>query len=112
MDFLKVLAHGQITVLDVAYAARTGRLRFVGRKLSIHNSIAEAPAGVPVRERDPIDPGDKYYVEAWSPSAEPVLVPASGEFGQYFVQMVKEGGITPADKATADFCGVPFVGGE
>jgi hypothetical protein len=112
MTELRVLARAYTLVLDVAFAARTGRLRFVGRQLTEYCKLSDVPEGVPTRERDPVMPGDKYYVEGWAAKLEPTVVPATGEFGTYFVQMIQEGGLTPADKSTADYCGVAFVGGE
>lgn len=105
---LRVLARGDTLVLDAAYARASGRLRFVGRTLIEADSIDQLPAGVPIRERDPVEAGDKYYVEGWPRASAPVDVPAVGEFGAYFRKQVREGALWPADAATAEFCDVPF----
>ena len=112
---LRVLARGDTLVLDAAYARTSGRLRFVGRTLIEADSADQLPAGCPVRERDPVDAGDKFYVEGWPRGSAPVEVPAVGEFGSYFRSTIREGGLWPADAETAEHCGVAFdptFGGE
>lgn len=104
----KVKACGQTLVLDSNYSKQTGRLRFVGRIMNRYNSTAEAPDGAVIRERDPVDESDSYYVEAWTPCGV-VEVPSVGEFAQYYRRQIQEGALLPADKATADACGVPFT---
>ena len=45
-------------------------------------------------------------VTHWEPLADPVEVPAIGEY----VIAIKNGDLLPANKETADFCGVKFEG--
>lgn len=138
MKMMKVLAVPGVAVLDYAFGKAHGRFRLVGRKLVslTEQQLREAAAAgseryvglsgehaLPlelqdcdiVRERDPVEPGDVYYVEAWPMRTEPTLVPAMGEAGTYFQRRVREGGLIAADEETAKLCGVPFApqkGGE
>lgn len=131
MQTLKVRAVPGAAVLDVAFSKAHGRLRFVGRKLvrvteaelraaaaagsdrfvgiSGEHALPEAVKHCDVvRERDVIEPGDVFYVEAWMPLPDPVEVPAMGDSGAYFRKRVREGGLAAADEATAKLCGVPW----
>jgi hypothetical protein len=45
-------------------------------------------------------------------STEPVQVPAEGPVGAYYRDRVREGSLLPADRATAQKCGVPFESAE
>jgi hypothetical protein len=106
---LRVLARGDILALDVAYCRSSGgKLRFVGRKLHIAPTREELPAGAVVRERDPVEPGDTFYCEGWERRAEPSIVPCVGEFGNYYVQQIREGAVWPSDAASAQIAGVTF----
>lgn len=102
-------AEGKL-VLDSAYAAQSGRLRFVGRRMERVEKLSDVPnhPDCIVRERDPIDPGDTFYAECWLPSEEPSTVPATGEFGSYFRTQILDGGLIPADAETAAAVGLPF----
>jgi hypothetical protein len=104
----KVLARGDIAVLDAAYAEACGKYRLVGRELSRVYKDEEVPDDVVRRDRDPVDPDDKFHIECWARKTEPSVVTAEGHLGQYFRSRIIEGGLWPADKATADACGVPF----
>jgi hypothetical protein len=106
---IRVLARGDILALDVAFCrASGGKLRFIGRKLHIADTREELPVGAVARDRDPVDPGDKYYCEGWERRAEPSLVPCIGEFGNYYLQQLREEALWPADQATAQLAGVTF----
>ena len=106
---IRVLARGDILALDVAFCrASGGKLRFIGRKLHIADAREDLPAGVVVRDRDPVDPGDKFYCEGWERRTEASTVPCVGEFGNYYLQQVREGALWPADQATAQLCGAAF----
>lgn len=105
----RVRAVADTLVPDPAYAQQTGRLRFVGRRMIRADKVEDLPAGAVVRERDPVEPGDVYYVEGWVPASEPAIVPATGEFGSYYRKQIRQGHLAPADKATAEACGVPFA---
>lgn len=52
----------------------------------------------------PVDPETNKHVGGWPLKNEPDEIPYRPEY----VQAVKEGDLIAADKATADFCGVPF----
>lgn len=105
---MRVCAVADKLVLDAAHAATSGRLRFVGRTMQRVDRLEDVPEGAVARERDPVDPGDGYYVEAWLPCGA-VPVPASGEFGHYYTRAVQEGGLAPADEHAARTCGVPWT---
>jgi len=106
---MRVLARGDILVLDSLFAVTSGgKRRFVGRSCITADASDKLPSGCVVREVDPVDPGDNFYVEGWARNPSPATVPAEGEFGAYYRARVKEGGLWPADEATAALCGVPF----
>lgn len=52
----------------------------------------------------PVDPETNKHVGGWPLTNEPEEIPYRAEY----VQAVKEGDLIPADKATADLCGVTF----
>lgn len=109
MKTMNVLAVPGVAVLDYAFAKAHGKYRLAGRKLATFAKKEDVPAGCDVmRERDPVDAGDVYYVEAWMPRSEPQQVPAEGDAGEYYKARVQEGGLAAADADTAAICGVPF----
>ena len=102
MAKLRVLARGVAMVPHIeSYEA--GARRFVGRK-------HDATLGAAFRD----DQGVERRQGGWPPShspAEPHEVADRAEYRQH----VREGDLWPADKATADACGVKFdptFGGE
>ena len=105
----RVLARGDLVVLDAAYArASGGHLRFVGRTLSRVYKREDVPEGAVARERDPVHPDDQFHIECWTKNPEPTVLLADGEFGSYFRARIQEGGLWPADETTAKACGVAF----
>lgn len=135
MNTLRLLPVRGVAVLDYAHGKATGRYKLVGRKLvkvPVADLFAAAQAGCSrvvgyggvfalpeafadcdiVRERDPIDVGDEFYVECWPMTGDSVTVSGDGEAGMYFRARVREGGLLPADAATAQACGVKLQGGE
>jgi hypothetical protein len=46
---------------------------------------------------------------AFTIELNPVGVPADGEVGSYYRRGIRAGSLIPADKATADACGLPFI---
>jgi hypothetical protein len=108
MATIRVLARGDILVLDATFAQVSGRRRFVGRSMNRFDSIEQVPAGSVIREVDPVESTDTYYVEGWSKNTTPVTVPIDGEMGSYFRKRVREGGLWPADAESATACCVAF----
>ena len=116
MKELRVLPHGDKAVLDSARCAASGRYHLVGRRLVRAESIDKLPPeakgeGVVIREREPAEPGDRYYVEAWVPTGRAAVVPGEGQYAKVYLDALREGGLVPADSATAKAAGVEFVSG-
>ena len=122
----RVLAKGAVLVPDYERMKSTRRLSFIGRTVHSSPTVEALPRSAhdaPVRHREqtewtPEDPS----VEAWVARREATVVTAAShpdpehrEAGQYNRERIAEGGLWPADAATAAACGVEFdptFGGE
>lgn len=114
-----VLAKGALLVPDYARMQATQKFCLVGRTVHTAPKVDALPPEVrcaPLRHRDATEhTGAPPFVEAWPAKQAPVQVPATGEAGSYYRERIAEGGLWPADKETAEACGVAFdptFGGE
>lgn len=117
-DTLRVLARGNLLVLDVAYAEASGtrgQRAYVGRQSVRAWTLDELPKGCPRHEahNEFLERGnDKRIPHAAYPSlGSAVEVPANN----YYRKQVRIGALWPADEATAKECGArfdPTFGGE
>lgn len=115
----RVLAKGAVLAPDYERMKSTRKLCFIGRTVHRAPTVEALPAsvrGAPIRARETTEwtPEDSS-VEAWAAKRTvTVLVAAShpepelAEAGQYNRQCIAEGGLWPADEATAIACGVGF----
>ena len=114
-----VLAKGSVLVADYERMKATERLSFVGRKAHrapTVDALPTAACGAPIRTLDATEwTGDDPRVEAWVAKRVPTKVsaathpePERREAGGYYRKRILEGGLWPADAATAHACGVAF----
>lgn len=99
---LRVLARGTAMVFDYE-RHESGVRRFVGRK-------HDPSLGYAFKD----DAGNLVKTGGWPPSHSPAS-PDSVPYRAEYLQALKDGDLWPADKETADYCGVPFdptFGGE
>lgn len=114
MKQLRVLARGDIAVLDVGHAMAHGQYRLTARRLIRAESRDKFEEAYPLhsnvvfRDRDPQVASDKFYVECWVPIPTPVPVSNIGSDGYYFRKQVYQGALWPADEETALECGIAF----
>jgi len=109
---LRVLARGDLLVLDYAHAQSTGAPRYIGRDTVLLTPDNAIPDGVPWRQTDPefydgIEQPTFFYPKRSTPS---VFAMGTNDFDsvQYVAARVREGGLWAYDQATADACGVSF----
>lgn len=103
---IKVLARGDILVLDVDYAKATGARKYVGRDTVTAWKEEELPAGCPrhLQANEFLEPGQPALPHtAYPATAEPQTVALMTH-----ARDVRRGDLIPADKASADLCGVAF----
>ena len=114
MDSFKVLAKGDVLVLDIEYASQTGSRRYVGRSVVRAWTVDELPKG---------EPSHEIPNEFFPPGTEPVQHMAfpklnkavSVKNSRYYRNALKNGELWPADIATAKAVDVEFdasFGGE
>lgn len=118
---LRVLARGNVLVLDTDFARQTGAKRYIGRKTVSAWNIDDLPADEPghIQRNEFLQRGDQPIPHTAHPkSSEPASIDLRSshpETVRFILKTIKSGGLWPADKETAQYCGVPFdpsFGGE
>lgn len=111
---LRVLARGNVLVLDTVFAQDTGARRYIGRAAVAAWKVEDLPPGEPRHEAHNtfLQPGDKPIPHvAYPKNAAPVEVPMD----RYYTRAIKNGELWAADTSTAACVGVAFdpdFGGE
>ena len=108
LETLRVLPVGNLLVLDIEYAAQTGKRRYIGRDEVRAWKAEELPAGVPchMQYNEFLEPGHKPIPHSAYPAhGRAEEVKSTG----YYRKAVAKGDLAPADAATAAECGVQFT---
>lgn len=111
---LRVLARGDILVLDTVFAQSTGARKYVGRSAVSAWKEEELPAGEPrhIAHNSFLELGDKPVPHiAYPKNSQAVEVPMD----RYYTRAIQKGELWAADKSTAECVGVSFdpkFGGE
>lgn len=121
---LKVLARGDALVLDQEFARVTKQRRYIGRSTVSSWDEHALPEGEPrhIAANHWLPPGEKPLPHfAYPKTGAPETVPADVRAPEYsttlshYAQVIRDGGLWPADAQSAAHCGVPFdptFGGE